>query len=84
MRESDDHDSRRPRPRRKARKRPVERPDGSSLWLRIAIGVAALLVVAFLGWGIVRFFSSGGIRGAVVAEARPALSGPESETLSED
>jgi hypothetical protein len=78
MRESDDLNSPRPRPRKKSKKRSLDA--GRRLVLRIGGAVGALLLIILVIWIVSR---GGGLgsSGAVVAEARPAEPDPNSPTL---
>jgi hypothetical protein len=82
MRDNNDLDAayRRPKKKVKQKKRAVRSP------LRIALfvgaGLAGLLVIGLLIWGVVSLFSGGGGRsGAVVAQARAADKNPEAGVL---
>jgi hypothetical protein len=71
MRDKDDFDSSRPRPRKKVRKRAAR---SATRWIALLVGcaLAGLLAVGLLTWGVVRVFTGGGPFGPVVAQARPA------------
>src|SRR5262249_37783272 len=82
MRDNDDLDTSRPRPKKKGKKK--QRPAGNAP-LRIALlgggALAGLLVVGLVIWGIVSLFGGGGLFGPVVAQARPAENKPVSTVL---